>query len=93
MGFYYNFDSCFQWYGEAKTYVLNFMFVSFYEFSIISEYDEMNCNLIFEVFLQCTLMYRFCLYEITMNLNLMNDNVKYVEKQGINNECTHMKCK
>ncbi len=41
-----------------------------YEFFVVSNYDEMNCNLVSGVFLQCIPKYRFWLYAITMNLML-----------------------
>jgi len=38
------------------------------EFSIVSKYDEINCDIIFGVFLTCILKCRLWLYGITMNL-------------------------
>ncbi len=35
---------------KASTSIMNFLFISLYEFFVVSENDEMNCNLVFGVF-------------------------------------------
>ncbi len=44
------------------------MFRFLCEFAIILEYDEMNCNFVSRVFLQCILRCKFMLYKIIMKM-------------------------
>ncbi len=56
------------------------------EFYVVSKYDEMNCNIVFKV--QILVIYNNHEYDV-----LMNGNVKYVENEGKNSECMHVKCR
>ncbi len=47
---------------------MNFMFILSCEFSVVSEYDEINCNIIFGIIFQCIFKSRLWLNEITMNM-------------------------
>jgi hypothetical protein len=50
---------------------MNFFYVHLLcEFCVVSNYDETNYNIVYGVFLQLILKYRFWLYVITMNLML-----------------------
>ncbi len=69
------------------------MFTLLCEFSIVSEYDEMNCNFVLEFF---TMYFKVQILVIWNNHEfgvLMNGIIKCVDNQGKNSECMHVKCK
>jgi hypothetical protein len=63
------------------------------EFFVVSDYDEMNCNIVFGVF---TMYYKVQIMIICNNHEFdvgMNGSVKFVETKDINSEHMHVKCK
>jgi hypothetical protein len=71
------------------------MFQLLREFSLVSKYDEMSCDIVSGVFLhvfwsKMQILVIWNNYEFGV---LMNDRVKCVDNQGKNNECMHVKCK
>jgi hypothetical protein len=70
------------------------MFILLCELSIILEYDEMNCDIVFWVFFTMYFEMQILLIWNNHEFNvLMNGNVKYVENESMNSEFMHVKCK
>jgi len=80
-------------FSVIQTFVMNFVFISLCEFSIVSKYDEMNCNLVSRVFYNLFKVQILVIWNNHDSSVLMNDNVKCVENQSIINECMQVKCK
>jgi hypothetical protein len=58
---------------------VNFLFISLCEFFVVLDYDEMNCNLVFGIFIMFSEVQILVIWNNHESHIQMNGNVKFVE--------------